>query len=100
MRTFKVGDRVRIVDGSLVKTPGHGRDVGKLATVVTPLVPYQRDDIPELPLGTLVHRVECDDGWLCAGVPTWFEPHWPGKEATEWTAELRNLCGIGSKVGA
>lgn len=93
MKTFKPGDRVKVIAG-----PRAG-----LVTVVT----------------TVLHKARCLEDWHCpdqcwcglglprihgldilsdepdtmiSAPPAWLEPWWDGKEAGEWTSDLLRMC--------
>lgn len=88
MSSFKVGDRVVVIDG-LRK--------GAVTVITSPLRAYLgRPDTPEIPKGTGVHELDLVSiipG--CRGVvapPEWLRHYREGWEKAEWCDLTKRLC--------
>jgi hypothetical protein len=85
---FKIGDRVRVVDGPRK---------GEVAMVTSELVHKEwlefRGVIYDVPMA---HRLDLCSlqspyRWVWAS-PEWLRPFYDGNEKGEWTEDLRRLC--------
>lgn len=104
--TFKPGDVVKIVGGCAcsnckTRSPDELKLSGEISVVSSVALP--------MPFLSMSHGMPSDSRWHMldmrgptgnpiAAIPAWLEKHWDGKEAGEWSTELLNLCGIGSKA--
>ncbi len=118
---FRVGQKVKLRP-YVGEVPPHPKfsatptdylvlEPGAIGVITSALVPaYWSDGCAELmaalgyPRGSLVHTVEWEEAGKMVGAvsrscapPAWLEPYDDGREAGEWTEELRRLCGIGEK---
>lgn len=102
-RAFRVGQRVRLLHSL---APGRA---GMIATVQAGPVPLNDRDFclehwPSHRVGTPMYQIDLpnviDGGAFGWGPGDWLEPVDDGAEKTEWTAELRKLCGVPVKERA
>lgn len=95
--SFRVGQKVRVIRGSVDDFgPSACLCVGKVTTIRSALIAVDYDVSSDMQAGTLLHILDLTspDGCLIACPPSWLEPADDGRDAIEWSEELRRLCGL------